>query len=283
MIRKTTHTLGAAGDLVVDRYDVEGEMGRALVLPGFGRTADEYFHLSAILLQNKISVIVPDFRYHPGRSSGSILDFRLSCQAEDVATLLDAFDVDSVLATSLSFPPTLRLLADRQWGGRLVGIVPVVAPGDTLLVVTGFDCRNPNEDRSPDRTLDIDGFEVRLELVLEATGNGMLWVQDTVPDAERHAGSLTMIVGERDTWVDPEQAKLVSKAATAGEIVVLEDLAHDFGRSVRRARYMFATAAGTYLRSAGIEGSTEVPIDLVIRSRQELRETGATSLLSVSA
>jgi Acyl transferase len=280
MIRKTTHALGANQDLIVDRYDVEQEIGRALVLPGFGRTADEYFHLTAILLRNRVSVVVPDFRYHPGRSSGTILDFQLSRQAEDVATILDAFEVDAVLATSLSFPPTLRLLGERNWRGRLVGIVPVVAPGDTLLVVTGFDYRDPTEDHNPERTLDIDGFDVHLEIVLDADRTNMIWLKDVLADAARYNGSLTMIAGARDTWVDADQARLVGQAVANSEMVVLDDIGHDFGRSVRRARHMFQTAADNFLRSYGVE-ATDVPLDVVIRSRQELRETGATASLAV--
>lgn len=283
MITKTTHTLGANQDLVVDQYSVDDELARALVLPGFGRTADEYFHLSAILLKNKISVVVPDFRYHPGRSAGTILDFRLSSQALDVATILDKFDVDGVLATSLSFPPTLRLLADREWKGQLVGIVPVVAPGDTLLVVTGYDCRDPDADNTPDETLDIDGFEVRLELVREATRNSMLWVKETLVDAERYAGSLSMVAGTRDTWVELEQTRLVGQAVEGSNLVVLEDVGHDFGRSVRRARHMFQAAADTFLKSCGVDDPSDVPLDAVIRSRQELRETGTTTSLDTVA
>ncbi len=279
MIRRTTHVLGVDKDLVVDRYDVDDAIGRALVLPGFGRTADEYFHLSAILLRNRVSVLVPDFRCHPGRSSGAILDFTLAGQARDVTTILDEFDVDAVLATSLSFPPSLRLLRERDWRGRLVGIVPVVSCVDTLLVVTGFDYRDPAEDHSPDRILDIDGFDVRLELALDADRNGLMFLDDTIGNAGGFGGALTMIAGSRDTWVEADQARLVADAARSCDLVILDEIGHDFGRSVRRARYMFQTAAETYLRSCGVEATTDVPIDVVIRSRQELRETGATASL----
>jgi hypothetical protein len=279
MISKTTHALGANKDLVVDRYDVADEIGRALVLPGFGRTADEYFHLSAILLRNRVSVVVPDFRYHPGRSAGTILDFTLTAQAQDVITILDEFEVDAVLATSLSFPPSLRLLAERDWRGRLVGIVPVVSCADTLLVVTGFDYRDPTEDHSPDRTLDIDGFEVRLEIALDADRSGLMFLKDTLGAAERYRGALSMIAGSRDTWVEADQARLVAQAAPGCDLVVLDEVGHDFGRSVRRARHMFQTAAENFLRAYGVEAATDVPLDVVIRSRQELRETGATTSL----
>jgi pimeloyl-ACP methyl ester carboxylesterase len=282
MISKETFTLGADQGLTVDHYAAENEIARALVLPGFGRTADEYFHLSAILLHHRVSVVIPDFRFHPGRSAGTIRDFRLSAQAQDVATILDRFETGAVLATSLSFPPTLRLLADRGWRGQLVGIVPVVGPADTLLVVTGFNCHDPDEDCSPARMLDIDGFAVSAELVSDATRDGMRWVKETMADAERFGGKLTMIVGERDTWVELAQARMVAEAAPDCDLVVLDSAGHDFGRSVRRARAMFQTAAATFLRAYGIPGNQELPLDVVIRARQELRETDVTSLLDGS-
>ncbi|MFI5907225.1 alpha/beta fold hydrolase [Dactylosporangium sp. NPDC051541] len=283
MIRSFTHSLGPDADLVVDQYDVDGAIARALVLPGFGRTADEYFHLSALLLRNRVSVLVPDFRQHPGRSAGTIMDFTLAGQAQDVATILDEFEVDAVLATSLSFPPTLRLLTERDWRGRLVGIVPVVCCADTLQVVTNVDYRDPAEDHSPDRILNIDGFDVRFELALDADRNGLMFLNDTVGNTERFGGALTMIAGARDTWVDADQVRLVAQTAKSCDLVILDEIGHDFGRSVRRARLMFQSAAENFLRSYGIEAATDAPIDVVIRSRQELRETGTTAVLGALA
>lgn len=283
MIRKTTHVLGAADDLVVDHYQVGSEIGRALVLPGFGRTADEYFLLSATLLHNQVSVVVPDFRFHPGRSAGDIMNFRLAQQAQDVASILDRFEVDVVFATSLSFPPSLRVLADRGWRGRLVGIVPVMAPGDTLLEVTGYDWHLLHDDHPRDQTLDIDGFEVNIELVADAVRDRMVEVASTVADARRFPGTVTMIVGDRDTWVDAAHTELVAAACTAGDRLVLREAAHDFGRSVRRARQVFHTAAAAFLSSRGVTDTGMVPLDVIIRSRQELRETGATTRLGFVA
>ena len=279
MIRKTTHLLGEAQDLVVDTYEVEREIGRALVLPGLGRTSDEYFHLSAILLHNQVSVVVPDFRFHPGRSSGDIVNFRLDRQEADVAALIDHFEVDAVLATSLSFRPSIRVLGDRGWGGRLVGIVPVVAPRETLMVVTDYDSRTLPDDYSREETLNIDGYDIGLELVDDFVRRGLSEVEATMADAERFKGTLHLIVGEMDTWVDVEQARLVAKAAQTNEIVVCQDVAHDFGRSVRRARQMFQTSAEIFLAAYGCETTRSVPLDVVIRSRDELRETGTTTML----
>ena len=279
MIRKTTHVLGAAQDFVVDSYDVDREIGRALVLPGFGRTADEYFHLSAILLHNQVSAVVPDFRFHPGRSSGNVLDFTLGKQEVDVAELIDHFEVDAVLATSLSFRPSLRVLGERDWTGRLVGIVPVVCPHDTLQVVSDYDSRELPEDYSREQTLDVDGFDVSLDLVEDFVRRGLSNLDATMADAERFDGTLGLIVGEMDTWVDVEQARLVAKAASKGEIVVCEDVAHDFGRSVRRARQMFQRSAEIFLTPYGVEAARSVPLDVVIRARDELRETGTTTML----
>lgn len=265
---------------MVDHYEVEQEIGRALVLPGFGRTADEYFHLSAILLHNQVSVVVPDMRFHPGRSYGNIVNFRLSGQEDDVADLVDGFEVDTILATSLSFRPGLRVLGRRDWRGRLVGIVPVVSPVDTLMVVTGHDGRVPPHGRSRDETLNIDGFEVGLvDVVEDLHEQNFVPFEETIADVERFNGSLHMIVGERDTWIDVEQARLVAKAAPSCEIAVLPDVAHDFGRSVRRARQMFQTSAEVFLRSIGRENIRTVPLDVVIRARQELRETNTTTAL----
>lgn len=283
MIRKTTHVLGGGEDLVVDQYQVDREIGRALVLPGFGRTADEYFLLSATLLHNQVSVVVPDFRYHPGRSAGNILDFRLSAQVEDVSTILDHFEVDAVFATSLSFPPSLRVLTRAGWPGRLVGIVPVMAPGDTLFVVTDYDWRTLDEDYSREQTLDIDGFDVSIELVADAIRHQLVVVESTMADAEQFRGSVDMIIGERDTWVEAEQVHLVAKSLADGQVIVLDEAAHDFGRSVRRARQVFQAAADTFLSASGGVPGRGVPLDVAIRARHDLRETGCTSRLGVGA
>ena len=118
-----------------------------------------------------------------------------------------------------------------------------------------------------------------LELFLDASHNDMLWVKDTLTQAERYRGALAMIAGERDTWVNVDQARLVAQAVPSSELVVLDDLAHDFGRSVRRARQMFQTAAGVYLSTYAVDAVTQLPLDLIIRARQELRETGTTTVL----
>lgn len=278
-IHRTTRALGPAGDLVVDRYDVDNEIGRALVLPGFGRTADEYFHLSAILMHNGVSVVVPDFRFHPGRSAGTIRDFRLSCQVADVAEIVAEYEVDAVLATSLSFPPTLRVLAAADWRRRLIGIVPVVAPADTLKVVTGYDCAAANGQYDLDRTLNIDGFEVGLGLVADAERHDMFWTEQTLLDAERYRGSLHAIAGTRDDWVDTAQVRRVLAAVPGSELAELDEVGHDFGRSVRRARQMFQAAADALLRGYGVTSPESTPLDVVIRARQELKETGRTDRL----
>jgi hypothetical protein len=283
-VRRTTHTLGDAQDLVVDHYEVEGATATVLSLPGFGRTADEYFHLTAGLLDNGVSVVVPDFRAHPGRSSGAIMNFTLHGQAEDVSTMLDRFDVDAVLATSLSFPPSLRTLADRGWTGHLVGIVPVVCCGDTLKVVTGYDWHDLEDGDYPrDLVLDIDGFNVNIELVAAACRNSMLEVEPTMADAKRFGGKLSLVVGESDSWIDSDQIRMVADSAADAEIVELKDIGHDFGRSVRRARVMFHESVTAFLRARGAAVRPELPIDVVIQARQELRETGATTRLGATA
>src|SRR5207237_1190802 len=132
---------------------------------------------------------------------------------------------------------------ERDWSGRLVGIVPVVSCADTLLVVTGFDYRDPAEDHSADRILNIDGFDVKPELTLDTDRCGLMFLADTIGTAARFGGALTMIAGSRDTWVEADQARLVAQAATSCDLLVLDEIGHDFGRSVRRARFMFQTAA----------------------------------------
>lgn len=281
----TTHVLGAAQDLVVDHYQVARPLASALVLPGFGRTADEYFHLSAMLLRHGVSVVAPDFRLHPGRSAGTIMDFTLMAQAEDVRTLLDTFEVDAVLATSLSFPPSLRVLADRGWAGQLVGIVPVISPGDTLLVVTGYDWRDCVRDDYPrDLVLDIDGFEVNVELVANAVRTRMHVASTTLADAMRFTGTLAMVVGDSDSWVGNDQIRMIADAVPGTEVVSLPEVGHDFGRSVRRARAMFHAAIDVFLRGRGLGGALpDSPLDTVIHARQELRETGSTRRLEIPA
>lgn len=283
-IRRTTSVLGAAQDLTVDHYEVDGADTTALVLPGFGRTADEYFHLTAALLDNGVSVVVPDFRVHPGRSAGTIMNFTLRSQGDDVITMLDHFEVDAVLATSLSFPPTVRVLADRAFAGQLVGIVPVVCCGDTLKVVTGYDWHDlESGEYDHDLVLDIDGFDVNIELVAVAWREDMVRVEPTVADAKRFAGKLTMVVGERDSWVDNDQVRMVADAAADSQVVILKDIGHDFGRSVRRARVMFHESVALFLRARGVEARPELPIDVVIQARQALRETGITTRLGAFA
>jgi hypothetical protein len=279
-IRLTTHVLGGSRELVVDQLEVAGSTATALVLPGFGRTADEYFHLSAFLLHHGVSVVVPDFRMHPGRSAGAVWDFTLSAQLEDVAALLDGFDVDGVLATSLSFPPTLRVLADRGWKGHLVGIVPVMSPADTLQVVTGRDWRLLEEPYPEGLKVTIDGFDVSPGLVTDTLRNEMAEAESTLADARRFAGTLAMVIGESDTWVQPAQVHRLAGEVRGSEVVSLGEVAHDFGRSVRRARAMFLAATDAFLRPKGLGSArSDIPLDTVIQARQELRESGSTTRL----
>lgn len=282
MITLTTTTLPDPPGLVVDQFRVAGGGPTALVLPGFGRTADEFFFFTALLLHNGLSVVVADFRHHPGRSSGDILGFTVSEQARDIVALLGAFGPDVVLATSLSFRSALRALAETPSASTLVGIVPVVSLINTCTVVTGIDWHEAQHDLDHQpRVLDVDGFAVGIALVEDALEHDLATSESSCVDVARVAGPVHLVAGSSDPWVDAVDLRSLADAAGC-DVTTLDGAGHDFSRSLRRARTLFTTAAGRAIAGRSAEVRSPLLND-VIEARAELLLEGSTTRLDVGA
>jgi pimeloyl-ACP methyl ester carboxylesterase len=252
---RLTEVQGGEVVVTVDRPRGEG-MGRVVLVPPFGMSAERMFAAAYLLAVNGFEVYRFDPRYHPGRSTGSIETFKLSGLPADVGAVLDVAPDAVVVAISLSARAVLRALASRDDWRAAVLLTPVVDVRFTLEQVFGYDlfARIQTEDGLPPRVR-VFGYPVETSFVQDCIDHRMVDVQDASADLARCHGPFALVAGDADPWVNIDDIrKVASEGRERGrsvDVVTIQAASHQLYRNPVLAMTYLQTATSECLRLIG--------------------------------
>lgn len=251
-----------------------------LMVPPFGISADNLFLPAYIMVANGFRVIRFDPRNHVGDSPGEIWGFLLSAFAADARRMIEWSTPDIVLGFSLAAPPILRALGEAGSPAHAVLAAPVVSVRYTLNEVLGIDYYAPENADMPQAILvlgeKIDGRLFRadtLDFHLHSH-------EETIADALRAAGTVSMIAGSEDPWVSLGEVRELARRRDeelGGDRTRLRTVSvgtHQFNLNPAVANTYMAAVLGECLQLAGAgedEGRMP-PLHEAISDRQGILE-----------
>lgn len=241
--------------VTVDR-SVGKAVGRVVVIPPFGMSAERLFSTAYQLTRNGFDVYRIDPRNHPGRSTGSIEVFTLSELVDDVKTILDAVPHAIIIAISLASRAVIRALSDRRdWRGAVL-ITPVVNVYSTLNEVFGADLfeRFNSGGEYPARNK-ILGHDVDMKFVADCLASGMVTTEDATAELCRCRQPIHLIAGTEDPWVRINEVRQVVREARSNgcpvKLTTVQAATHQLYRNPVLGMAFFHAAIRECLQLAG--------------------------------
>jgi pimeloyl-ACP methyl ester carboxylesterase len=226
-------------------------IGTALIISPAGMSAARMLPASYILSENGFRVVRFDPRHHPGRSTGTLRNFRLSSLVEDIEKVLEVAAADVLIAVSLSARAAIRTLVGRDQLKGSVMITPVVNVRHTLSQVLHRDCF-AESDRDPTELVPVFGSGVEMGFIDDCIAAGMVDIRDAVADVAAINTPIRCIAGDADPWVSMDDIRTTASAAWHRghdfRIVTVEAATHQLYRSPALAMTYFTEAAKESLR-----------------------------------
>lgn len=208
----------------------DGEAAGPVVVmaPGFGQRMRSSGVLALMLVYNGATVYRFDALDHVGLSDGEIVDYSLTQLMEAltavVATVREREGVDAVsmVATSLSALPVLRLAADKKCADNIALMLGVVNGRQTLVEVLDVDYLDWELDDLPDR-VQIDKHSVDPRPIVAETRVVDWWEMSSTVDALSVLNiPVRNFVASDDDWVDIADVRAAFEAANLDQRNVIE-------------------------------------------------------------
>ncbi len=229
--------------LALDVAAVGGDaIADVVLVPPFGKTVQDLLAPTVYLRENGFNVLRFDARHHLGRSSGDIIDFRLSSLARDLELVLAARAGARpvvLVGTSLSAPIVFKRAARAADVLGVVSLVGVVDVAETIVRAAGMAIEDYRAGgRPPDPRPEVMGFRVRgVEFVADMDAHGYGSFETTCADAAAIAGPVRLVAAAQDELVDIAKVRrLASGLGPGARLTVLEHCSHELSRSFVVAR-----------------------------------------------
>ena len=268
------------GSILVLEAPALGGAARAdvVILPAFGKRAEDLFLLSHYLRRNGFHVLRFDPRNHAGRGTGQIVDFRLSALERDLTQLLRARPARRpliLLGVSLSAPVAWKYAASA--GGvagvaTLVGVVDVPGSVERATGASVEAYRRPGAMAA--RYQEPLGRRVLAgQFVRDMDVSGYGHFEATCADALAVEGPVHLVAAGRDQYVDIRLVeRLAGRLPPGSRLELLERSTHRLGRSVAALRRAFFLTTELCLLIA--EGGPVLPVapslaEVVAAARRE--------------
>lgn len=238
-------------------YDslTEKTVGELILTPAFGITARSMFSFAYYLSSNGFKVYCLDYRNHVGKSSGEIIDCKLSTQAEDLLAVIKETNCRKIVSISLSCRSTIKCCALLNEEVELVMITPVVNTANTISCAANVDYFEIVKDDSDlNQEADILGNLVKYYFVKDAKENNFDSLESTMDDLKKVKGKITMIAGNLDPWVKIDEVKNVvdSTKSIPVELTIINAAAHKINRNPVVAAKYYEEATRECLKNAGM-------------------------------
>lgn len=259
---------------------IKNPKANIIIVTPFGKTIHDMFLITFYLNYNGFNVYRFDPRDHVGMSSGDIEDFGLYKVEKDLEKCMQHFNFDKsvptiILGMSLSFPVALKYASLNSNIHSLISIVGVVNPDDTSYKVTNID---PNEFRKPVITApaysEPFGCRIKNKKYVEGLDNGgYSKLSDIIGFGHKLTVPLYMIVAEKDQYVSLSEVKeFFSCKNSGGEMVVMEGVSHEIGRSISAAKTVASLVVEFSMKSINMDTDTiQLPslVEVISESERE--------------
>jgi SAM-dependent methyltransferase/pimeloyl-ACP methyl ester carboxylesterase len=240
-----------------------------IIIPAaYGETKLSSLQIAYYLANNGFNVLRFDTSNHVGESEGETLNYSLPSLKQDIVSAIDYVQIQSpeaqigIVAASMAARAAIKVVSEDLRPSFLISLVGVVNMRYTLNKVQNIDLFGLFEKGKIWGITNVLGFDVKLDRLLgECISESYDSLESTRIDLRDTKCPVVFMVGDKDPWVDPDEAKaaICSVPENIREVYFISAM-HKLKENPNEAKRAFrqiVLSASNYL-SCGVEKIEEV-------------------------